>query len=110
MPGNTVLAFGLFAAFAIVAAVATMYMGPFGLVLLGLLTLLICNQYVLDESAPGWGLAVFRHRMTQTGSATERAASLEARSVALAPVRLYRKAGVLLVVAGAAGLAWRYWG
>ncbi len=75
MPGNTVLAFGLFAAFAIVAAVATMYMGPFGLVLLGLLTLLICNQYVLDESAPGWGLAVFRHRMTQTGSATERAAA-----------------------------------
>ena len=109
MHAGNVLALAIFAALAAAAVVLVTYLGPFGLVLLGLLTLLICNQYTLDETAAGWGTAVFRQQMAQARSAEERAASLEARRVALAPVRFYQRCGGALVVAGLAGLAWQYW-
>ena len=91
---------------AMAIAVAIM-LGPFGVVVLGLLTLLICTKFTLDEHGPTWGAQVFSAQMTAAGSPEERAAAAEGRRTALAPIRFYRWSGVLLLVAGCAGVAWQ---
>ena len=103
------VASAVLALLAAVAVAVAILLGPFGVVVLGLFTLLVCTKYALDEHAPTWGPRVFSAQMTAAGSPEERAALLEARRAALAPARFYRRAAVLLVVAGCAGVAWQYW-
>ena len=93
---------------AAVAVVLVVVLGPFGLVLLGLLTVFVCSQFTLDEHAPGWGRHVFQAGMDAGGPPEQRAARAAERQAALAPVRFYRWCGVVLLLAGVAGLAWQY--
>ncbi len=95
---------------AALAVVLVVLLGPFGLVLLGLLTLGICTGYTLDEHAPTWSAEVFHARMTNARSPEERAASAADRQAALSPIPFYRACGAVLVTAGLAGLAWQRWG
>ena len=54
--------FGLIA----VAFVMVVILGPFGLVLLGLLTLFVCISVSLREENPTWGPEVFKARIRVT--------------------------------------------
>lgn len=105
-----VAALAVLGGLAAAAVVLVTYLGPFGLVLLGLLTLLVCTQFALDETAPTWGTEVFRAGMAEGNSPEQRAALAEARRAALSPARFYRGCGAVLVVAGLAGVAWQHWG
>lgn len=82
-------------------------LGPFGLILLGLLTLLVCTRIGLDQDTPTWGPQVFKARMTSNASPEQRAAAHEERQASLSPLRFYRWCGIILVVAGAAGFTWQ---
>jgi hypothetical protein len=90
-----------------VSFVLVVILGPFGLILLGLLTLFVCTSFTLREDTPTWGTEVFRARMERPTSPEQRAARQEEREHALAPVRFYRWCGVVLVVAGIAGFVWQ---
>ena len=104
------LACAVLAGLAAVAVVLVVILGPFGLLLLGLLTTFVCTQFSLHEHAPSWGAAAMRAQIAEPGRPDARAAAAEARQAALAPVRFYQGCGVLLVVAGIGGLAWQHWG
>jgi hypothetical protein len=90
-----------------VAFVAVVILGPFGLIVLGLLTLFVCTSVSLREDAPTWGNGVFRSRMAKHNSPEQRAAVEEARRLSLAPLRFYRWCGIILLLAGVAGFAWQ---
>jgi uncharacterized membrane protein YdcZ (DUF606 family) len=90
-----------------VAFVMVEILGPFGLVLLGLLTLFVCTQYHLNDDVPAWGTEVFRARMASRGSPEQRAAMREEKRVNMSPLRFYRWCGVVLLVAGVAGFVWQ---
>jgi uncharacterized membrane protein YdcZ (DUF606 family) len=90
-----------------VAFVMVEILGPFGLVLLGLLTLFICTQYDLNDDVPAWGTEVFRARMARRGSPEQRAALREEKRENMSPLRFYRWCGVVLLVAGVAGFVWQ---
>jgi hypothetical protein len=92
-----------------VAIVLVNLWGPFGLIILGLLTLLICTRFSLYDQTPTWGTEVFRARMASHGSPEQRAAMQAERHANEAPVRFYRWCGVVLLVAGVAGFAWQMW-
>lgn len=92
------------------AAIMVTWLGPFGLVLLGLFTLLACTAIALDQDVPTWGADVFRARMDQARSPERRAAISAERHAALASLRFYRWCGLILVIAGVAGSAWQAWG
>ena len=62
------------------AFVVVVILGPFGLIVLGLLTLFVCTSFSLREDAPTWGTEVFRARMAKHSSPEQRAAVDEARS------------------------------
>ena len=102
-------AWAMLVALAGVAVVLVVVLGPFGLVLLGLLTLFVCSQFSLDEHAPTWGRSVFRARLTDALSVEQQAAVTAARRAALSPVRFYGVCGAVLLAAGLAGLAWQHW-
>lgn len=92
-----------------VAFVMVVILGPFGLILLGLLTLFICISTDLREDVPTWGTEVFRTRSGGgPGCPEQRAAQAANRERALAPLRFYRWCGVVLMVAGIAGFAWQH--
>jgi hypothetical protein len=91
-----------------VAFVMVQILGPFGLVVLGLLTLFVCTQYDLNDDVPSWGTHVFSARMTDRGSPEQRAALREEKRANLSPLRFYRWCGVVLLVAGLAGFAWQW--
>jgi hypothetical protein len=93
---------------AAMAIVLVVILGPFGLVLLGLLTVFVCSQFTLDEHAPTWGRHVFGAAMDDAVPPEQRAAQAAARQVALSPVHYYRWCGVVLLLAGVAGVAWQY--
>jgi hypothetical protein len=95
--------------FAGVAVVLVTMLGPFGLVLLGLLTLLVCTRVSLSEDSPTWSPDAFAAKLRMGGSPEQRAARNEERRAALAPLSFYRRCGLVLIVAGAAGLAWQHW-
>jgi hypothetical protein len=82
-------------------------LGPFGLAVLGLLTLFICTQFQLHENTPTGGTEVFRAGMASHGSPEQRAAMLEDQRPALSALRLFRWCGIVLLVAGVAGFAWQ---
>jgi hypothetical protein len=90
-----------------VAFVMVVILGPFGLILLGLFTLFVCTSIDLGEDVPTWGTEVFKARMLSRGSPEQRAAMLEEKQQAIAPLRFYRWCGVVLTVAGIAGFAWQ---
>jgi hypothetical protein len=92
-----------------VAIVLVNLWGPFGLVILGLLTLLICTQLDLHEHAPTWGIEVFKARASGDDSPEQRAARSEERRATTSPLRFYRLCGLLLVIAGAIAFAWQQW-
>ena len=103
------LACAVLALLGAVALAMAILLGPFGVVVLGLLTVLVCTRFTLDEHAPTWGARVFSAQMTPAGPPEQRAADAEARRIALAPARLYRRGGVVLIVAGCVGVAWQAW-
>jgi hypothetical protein len=90
-----------------VAFVMVVVLGPFGLILLGLLTLFVCTSVQLRDETPTWGIEVFKARMASRFTPEQRAAMAEEKARSLAPLRFYRWCGVLLVVAGIAGFAWQ---
>jgi hypothetical protein len=71
-----------------VAFVVVVILGPFGLIVLGLLTLFVCTSFSLREDAPTWGTEVFRSHMAKHSSPEQRAAVDEARRLSLAPLRV----------------------
>jgi hypothetical protein len=89
------------------AFVVVVILGPFGLIVLGLLTLFVCTSFSLREDAPTWGPEAFRARMAKHSSPEQRAAVDEARRLSLAPLRFYRWCGIILLLAGVAGFAWQ---
>lgn len=92
-----------------VAFVTVVALGPFGLILLGLLTLFVCTSIDLREDTPTWGTEVFKARTGTRGSPEQRAAIAEERQQARAPLKFYRRCGGLLLVVGIAGFAWQQW-
>jgi hypothetical protein len=90
-----------------VAFVMVVILGPFGLILLGLLTVFVCTSAGLREDNPTWGPAVFKSRIVGHRSPEQRAAQAAEREQTLTPLRFYRWCGVALLVAGIAGFAWQ---
>ena len=95
-PGGVanLVAWAVLAGLVAVAVVLVVILGPFGLVLLGLLTLFVCSQFSLDEHAPTWGHSVFRARLTDAVSLRKQAAVAANQQAALSPVRLRRLRGL----------------
>jgi hypothetical protein len=89
-----------------VAIAMVAVLGPFGLILLGVLTLFVCTSIDLREDAPTWGIEVFKARLARHGLPEQRFAMLEERGRTVAPLRFYRWCGVALVAAGIAGFVW----
>lgn len=104
-----VIAWGVLIILALLAIGLVAVLGPLGLLLLGLATLLVCTLFSLNEETPTWGTEVFRARMDRPMAPEQRAALAEERRAALSPLRFYRWCGIVLAVAGAAGLAWQSW-
>jgi hypothetical protein len=92
-----------------IAIVMVEILGPFGLVVQGLITLFICTAYQLNDNVPSWGTEVFRSRMRDGGSPEQRAAMREETRLSLSPLRFYRWCGVVLLVSGIAGFAFQQW-
>jgi hypothetical protein len=90
-----------------VAFVLVVILGPFGLILISLLTLFVCTSVSLREDNPTWGPEVFKARIGSHGSPEQRAAQAAEREQALTPLRFYRWCGVVLLVAGIAGFVWQ---
>jgi hypothetical protein len=90
-----------------VAFVLVIVLGPFGLILLGLLTLFICTSVQLREDTPTWGVEVFKARTASQVPPEQQAAMAEEKARSLAPLRFYRWCGVALLVTGIAGFAWQ---
>jgi len=104
-----VVAWAVLVGLACAAVLTVAALGPFGLVLLGVLTLLICTLFELNSEVPTWGTGVFEARMGSRGSPEQRAAMREEKRAHLSPLRFYRWCGAALVLAGAVGLAWQRW-
>lgn len=85
------------------------YLGPFGLVLLGLVVLFVCTSMSLRDETPISGTEVFRARMTDQKSPEQRAAMHAEKHALLSSLRFYRWCGVALIAAGAAGFARQLW-
>jgi hypothetical protein len=90
-----------------VAFVLVDLLGPFGLILLGLLTLFICTSAQLREDTPTWGTEVFEARTMRHVSPEQRAGMAEEKAHTLAPLKFCQWCGVVLLVAGIAGFAWQ---
>jgi len=90
-----------------VAFVIVVVLGPFGLVLLGLLTLFVCTSVQLRDDTPTWGIEVCKERTASHFTPEQQAAMADEKTRSLAPLRFYRWCGVVLVVAGIAGFAWQ---
>lgn len=89
------------------ALVVVTILGPFGLILLGLLTLFVCTSMELREDMPSWGAEVFRARLNAAQSPEQRAAQQEEKTQWLSPLRFYRWCGITLLIAGIAGFVWQ---
>lgn len=101
------VAWAVVAGLAALALVLVAVLGPFGLVLLGLATLLVCTRMSLHEDTPTWSTHVLRARMDSPASPEQRAALRADRQAAHASLRFYRLCGGVLLLAGIAGFAWQ---
>ncbi|NKE44460.1 hypothetical protein HB662_06705 [Roseomonas frigidaquae] len=90
----------LLVALAGAAILVVAILGPFGLVLLGLLTLVVCVRLQLVELVPSWGSRV---------DAGETRARPAERAALAGQLRFYRRCGLLLLAAGLAGTAFGKW-
>jgi hypothetical protein len=108
-PGNVlnVAAWAVLLGLIAAASAAVIVLGPLGLVILGLATLLICTRLELNDEVPTWSVAVLTTRLGGTDSPEQRAASLAERRERLSPLRFGRLCGLVLLVAGAAGFIWQ---
>jgi hypothetical protein len=109
--GRTVanaLAWAVMIALLAVAFVLVLAIGPFGLILLGLLTMFVCSSFTLRDDVPTWGTEVFKARMNDDSSPEQRAARREEKRADLSSARFYSQCGIVLIVAGAMGVAWQY--
>jgi hypothetical protein len=91
------------------AGLMVVILGPFGLILLGLVVLFVCSQFSLNEEAAGGGLEVLKARLDRSASPEQRAAMLEQREENAGPLRFYRWYGAALLAAGVLGFAWQVW-
>jgi hypothetical protein len=89
------------------AFVLVVVLGPFGLILLGLITLVICTSVELQEDTPTWGVEVFKARIARARTPEQHAAKTLERQIALQPIRFYRWCGVVMLLAGVAGFLWQ---
>jgi hypothetical protein len=90
-----------------VSFVMVVILGPFGLILFGLLTLFVCTSVALRETMPIGSVAVPEARTARERTPEQRAAMAEDRAGMDAPLRFCRWCGVVLLVAGVAGFAWQ---
>ncbi len=92
-----------------VAFAAVVFLGPFGLVLLGVMILFVCTSISLRDETPVAAVDVFRSRMDSPKSPEQRAAAQAEKHALLSSLRFYRWCGLGLVIAGAAGFAFQLW-
>ena len=90
-----------------IAFVTVVILGPFGLILLGLMALFVCTSVQLREDIPVTSIEVFKARTQSRTSPELRAAMAEDRQRLFAPLRFYRGCGAALLLAGIAGFAWQ---
>ncbi len=91
------------------AIVVVNRLGFIGLLLLGGATWLVCVRVELDEDAATWGTEVFKARMARPPP-EQHAAMLAERHRLVAPLRFYRRCGMVLVAAGIVGFVAQRWG
>ncbi len=103
-------AWGLIAVLIGAAALVANRLGFMGLLLLGSATWLACIRAELDQDTPTWGTEMFKARMDGRRSPEQHAAMLEERRAFVSPLRFYRRCGMVLAAAGAAGFIWQQWG
>ena len=84
-------------------------LGFLGLGLLGLLTWFVCTMMALNEDVPTWGEHVFRARMTQRARGASRDGPARDSARFVPDVVFYRRCGMGLAAAGAAGFVWQVW-
>src|SRR3954465_7211754 len=101
------VAWAVLAALIGVALHMIVVLGPFGLILLGLLTLFVCTSMELREDSPTWSVGAFKPRADRLESPEQRAAAADERALARAPLPFYRWCGVVLLAAGVAGFVWQ---
>ncbi len=92
-----------------VAVVLVDWLGPFGLVLIGLIVWLACVRAAQTEASPTWGPAVFGAAMRRPTSPESRAAQDAERQTALAPLHFFRRCGMALTGIGVVATALQYW-
>ncbi len=95
---------------ALVAILVANRLGFFGLLILGVLTVLVCTLASLNDDVPTWGTEVFKARMSEGGSPEQLASARAERRAFISPFVFYRRCGIGLTVIGATGFAWQTWG
>lgn len=87
-----------------IVMIVAMALGPFGLIILGVATLLLCTSAQLNGDTPSAGSAA--GRMARAASPEPRAAEHHDRQSRLSPLTFYRGCGAVLLAAGVAGFVW----
>jgi hypothetical protein len=90
-----------------VAFVLVVALGPFGLILIGLLTLFVCSAARLNEDTPTWRRAIYSARIEGQIRPEEKAALVAEKQRFLAPLRFFNWCGITLLAAGVAGFVWQ---
>ncbi|MDP3417045.1 hypothetical protein [Falsiroseomonas sp.] len=80
-------------------------LGPFGLVLLGLLTLVVCVRVQLGELAPAWATLATPPRLDRRDPPERQASVLAERAEREGQLCFYRRTGLGLLAAGILGTA-----
>lgn len=80
-------------------------LGPFGLVLLGLLTLVACARVQMGEIIPAWATPASPPRLDCRAAPERQADLLARRAEREAQLCFYRRSGLVLLAAGVLGTA-----
>lgn len=91
-----------------IAFVMVAILGPFGLIVLGVMTLFVCTSINLYDDVPNSSPHVLKAQIAHQGSPEQRAARQEEKQVRLSPLGFYRWCGIGLLAAGVAGFAWQH--
>ena len=92
---------------AALAVIMVIRLGPFGLILLGLVTLFVSSQLHLNDSSPVAGIAVFQAQLRRPGTPEQRAEQVAERTSLGTTLRFARNCGLLLTAAGLATFVWQ---